>query len=143
MKCTHGAAIGQLDEDAIFYLRARGLTYAEARDMLIHAFAGEILDRVKIEPLKRGARSGCSTRSWRRTSRRSTRHDSRIAAAGRARSTSQRVRADFPILREQVHGRPLVYLDNAATTQKPAGRARRDARYYTETTPTSTAACTS
>jgi Fe-S cluster assembly protein SufD len=52
VKCTHGAAIGQLDDDAIFYLRARGLTYADARDMLIHAFAGEILDRVRIEPLK-------------------------------------------------------------------------------------------
>ena len=52
VKCTHGAAIGQLDDDAIFYLRARGLTYAEARDMLIHAFAGEILDRVQVEPLK-------------------------------------------------------------------------------------------
>jgi Fe-S cluster assembly protein SufD len=52
VKCTHGAAIGQLDEDAIFYLRARGLTYFEARDMLIHAFAGDILDRVKIESLK-------------------------------------------------------------------------------------------
>ena len=56
VKCTHGAAIGQLDEDAMFYLRARGLTFAEARDMLIHAFAGEILDRVKIEPLRTRAR---------------------------------------------------------------------------------------
>ncbi len=52
VKCTHGAAIGQLDDDAIFYLRARGLTYLEARDMLIHAFAGDILDRVKIEGLR-------------------------------------------------------------------------------------------
>ena len=52
VKCTHGAAIGQLDDDAIFYLRARGLTYFEARDMLIHAFAGDILDRVKIDSLK-------------------------------------------------------------------------------------------
>ncbi len=52
VKCTHGAAIGQLDEDAIFYLRARGLTYFEARDMLIHAFAGDILDRVKIDALR-------------------------------------------------------------------------------------------
>src|SRR5213592_3495625 len=52
VKCTHGAAIGQLDEDAIFYLRARGLTFAEARDMLIHAFAGQILERVQIEPLR-------------------------------------------------------------------------------------------
>jgi Fe-S cluster assembly protein SufD len=53
VKCTHGAAIGQLDEDALFYLRARGLTYFEARDMMIHAFAGEIIDRVQIEPLKK------------------------------------------------------------------------------------------
>jgi Fe-S cluster assembly protein SufD len=52
VKCTHGAAIGQLDEDALFYLRARGLTLQEARDMLIHAFAGDILDRVKVEPLR-------------------------------------------------------------------------------------------
>ena len=52
VKCTHGAAIGQIDEDAIFYLRARGLTFAEARDMLIHAFAGEILDRVQVDALK-------------------------------------------------------------------------------------------
>ena len=52
VKCTHGAAIGQLDDEAIFYLRARGLTYFEARDMLIHAFAGEILDRVNVAPLK-------------------------------------------------------------------------------------------
>ena len=52
VKCTHGAAIGQLDEDAIFYLRARGLTFLEARDMLIHAFAGDILDRVKVDTLK-------------------------------------------------------------------------------------------
>jgi Fe-S cluster assembly protein SufD len=57
VKCTHGAAIGQLDEDALFYLQARGLTYFEARDMLIHAFAGDILDRVQIEPLKRALES--------------------------------------------------------------------------------------
>jgi Fe-S cluster assembly protein SufD len=52
VKCTHGAAIGQLDDDAIFYLRSRGLTFFEARDLLIHAFAGEILERVRIAPLR-------------------------------------------------------------------------------------------
>jgi Fe-S cluster assembly protein SufD len=52
VKCTHGAAIGQLDEESIFYLRARGMTYAEARDMLIHAFAGQVLEGVKIAPLR-------------------------------------------------------------------------------------------
>jgi Fe-S cluster assembly protein SufD len=52
VKCTHGAAIGQLDDDAIFYLRTRGLTYAESRDMMIHAFANQILERVQIDPLR-------------------------------------------------------------------------------------------
>ena len=52
VKCTHGAAVGQLDEEAMFYLQARGLTRAEARDMLLHAFAGEVLDGLKIPALR-------------------------------------------------------------------------------------------
>jgi Fe-S cluster assembly protein SufD len=52
VKCTHGAAIGQLDEDALFYLRARGLTLAGARAMLIQAFAGDIIQRVKLPTLR-------------------------------------------------------------------------------------------
>ena len=52
VKCTHGAAIGQLDETAMFYLRSRGLGVSEARAMLVHAFAGDILNRVKIAPVR-------------------------------------------------------------------------------------------
>ncbi|MGH9330013.1 MAG: Fe-S cluster assembly protein SufD [Vicinamibacterales bacterium] len=52
VKCTHGAAIGQLDDEAMFYLQTRGLTAAEARDVLIHAFAGEILNAIKVEPVR-------------------------------------------------------------------------------------------
>jgi Fe-S cluster assembly protein SufD len=52
VKCTHGAAVGQLDEEAMFYLQARGLTRTEARDMLLHAFAGEVLEGVKIAGLR-------------------------------------------------------------------------------------------
>jgi len=52
VKCTHGAAVGQLDEEAMFYLQARGLTRTEARDMLLHAFAGEVLDGLKIPALR-------------------------------------------------------------------------------------------
>ena len=52
VKCTHGAAIGQLDDDAIFYLRSRGLGFDEARALLIHAFAEDILTRIKITPLR-------------------------------------------------------------------------------------------
>jgi Fe-S cluster assembly protein SufD len=48
VKCTHGAAIGQLDDDAMFYLRARGISEIDARNLLIHAFAAEVLDTTKI-----------------------------------------------------------------------------------------------
>ena len=52
VKCTHGAAIGQLDDDAMFYLRARGIAERDARDMLIHAFAGEILNHIAIDAVR-------------------------------------------------------------------------------------------
>ena len=52
VKCTHGAAVGQLDEEAMFYLQARGLNRAEARDMLLHAFAGEVIAGLKIPALR-------------------------------------------------------------------------------------------
>ncbi len=48
VKCTHGAAIGQLDDDALFYLRARGISEIDARNLLIHAFAAEVLETTKI-----------------------------------------------------------------------------------------------
>jgi Fe-S cluster assembly protein SufD len=52
VKCTHGATIGQLNEESIFYLRARGIGAATARRMLIHAFAGEIVERVRCAPAR-------------------------------------------------------------------------------------------
>jgi Fe-S cluster assembly protein SufD len=52
VKCTHGATVGRLDEDAIFYLRSRAISDDDARDMLITAFAGEVLERIDIDPLR-------------------------------------------------------------------------------------------
>jgi len=52
VKCTHGATVGQLDEESLFYLRARGIGHEQARAMLIHAFASDIIDRVTVEPLR-------------------------------------------------------------------------------------------
>src|ERR671924_2067399 len=46
VRCTHGATIGQLDAEAMFYLRSRGIGKNEARNLLIYAFAQDILDRV-------------------------------------------------------------------------------------------------
>jgi Fe-S cluster assembly protein SufD len=52
VRCSHGSSIGQLEEDALFYLRARGLDAAAARALLVRAFAGEILERVSAEKLR-------------------------------------------------------------------------------------------
>jgi len=52
VKCTHGATIGQLNDESIFYLRSRGIGTEMARQMLIHAFAGEIIERIKCEPAR-------------------------------------------------------------------------------------------
>jgi len=52
VKCTHGATIGQLNDESIFYLRARGIGAENARRMLIHAFAGEIIARVKHDAVR-------------------------------------------------------------------------------------------
>ena len=54
VKCTHGATIGQLNDESIFYLRTRGISQDNARRMLIHAFAGEIIERIKCEPAREG-----------------------------------------------------------------------------------------
>ena len=52
VKCTHGATVGQLNDEAIYYLRSRGIGLETAKQMLIHAFAGEIIDRVRCEPVR-------------------------------------------------------------------------------------------
>jgi Fe-S cluster assembly protein SufD len=52
VKCTHGATVGQLDEEQVFYLRTRGIDKASARQLLTYAFANEILSRIRIEPLR-------------------------------------------------------------------------------------------
>ena len=57
VRCAHGTTIGQLEEDEMFYLRSRGLDAALARKLLVHGFAGEILDGVAIEPLRDGLTS--------------------------------------------------------------------------------------
>jgi Fe-S cluster assembly protein SufD len=53
VKCSHGATIGQLDEDALFYLRSRGLDRQRARDVLVHAFGADIVGGIRLEALRR------------------------------------------------------------------------------------------
>ena len=52
VKCTHGATVGQLDQDALFYLRSRGLSLDQARQLLLHAFAADLLGHIKVEAIR-------------------------------------------------------------------------------------------
>lgn len=58
VKCNHGSTIGQLDEDAMFYLRARGIGETDARNLLVYAFASEIVDRIRIDAVREEVRRG-------------------------------------------------------------------------------------
>ncbi|MFI5252554.1 MAG: Fe-S cluster assembly protein SufD [Bacteroidota bacterium] len=52
VKCTHGAAVGQLDEEQIFYLQTRGIGLETARDLLTFAFAADVVQRIQINQLR-------------------------------------------------------------------------------------------
>jgi Fe-S cluster assembly protein SufD len=52
VRCTHGATIGQLDSEALFYLQSRGIGRADARSLLTYAFAQDIVDRIKVQGLR-------------------------------------------------------------------------------------------
>lgn len=53
VRCTHGATVGQLDSEALFYLRSRGIGREQARSLLTYAFAADALARVELEPLRK------------------------------------------------------------------------------------------
>ena len=52
VRCTHGATVGQIDEEATFYLRSRGIGHAQARSLLTYAFAADVLEHVNITPIR-------------------------------------------------------------------------------------------
>jgi Fe-S cluster assembly protein SufD len=57
VKCGHGATAGELDDDALFYLRSRGIDEHTARGLLVHAFVGEVIDRIGHEASRDAFRS--------------------------------------------------------------------------------------
>ncbi|MGD1156764.1 MAG: Fe-S cluster assembly protein SufD [Terriglobia bacterium] len=52
VKCTHGATVGQIDAEAVFYLRSRGIAADEAKSLLTYAFANDVMERIKFQPLR-------------------------------------------------------------------------------------------
>lgn len=57
VKCSHGATVGQIDEDAMFYLRTRGINREEATILLMYAFAYEVIEKIKVKPLREQIRA--------------------------------------------------------------------------------------
>lgn len=53
VKCAHGATVGQIDEESLFYLRSRGLSEAHAHGVMTYAFAAQALKRISLEPMRR------------------------------------------------------------------------------------------
>jgi Fe-S cluster assembly protein SufD len=51
VRCTHGATVGQLDPEQLFYLRSRGLAEGAARSLLTYAFGAELIDRIPVPSL--------------------------------------------------------------------------------------------
>ena len=52
VRCTHGATLGQVDREQLFYLMARGLSHAEAERLIVRGFFQDVLDRVELEPVR-------------------------------------------------------------------------------------------
>jgi Fe-S cluster assembly protein SufD len=53
VKCSHGATVGQLEEEELFYLLTRGLPDNLARNLLTYGFAEEIINKIEVEPVKK------------------------------------------------------------------------------------------
>ncbi len=65
VKCAHGATVGRLDDDAVFYLRSRGLSDASARNLLTYAFGAEIVERIPVPSLRRTLEATLMTQTTR------------------------------------------------------------------------------
>ena len=119
VKCAHGATVGELDRNALFYLESRGVTPDEARGLLTRAFVADALDRIG----ERGVREAFYA-------------DAEAGSPGRRAGSMDAVLAtrpldwlaDFPAIPEG-----WAYLDSAATAQKPKAVIDAIARAYGET----------
>ncbi len=66
VKCSHGATVSQLDAEEVFYLQSRGLNAADARNLLIDSFAGEVIGQIPVDSLRKMLSRcvGCRMDSW-------------------------------------------------------------------------------
>ena len=121
VQCGHGATVTEIDHNHLFYLMARGIDEKTARGLLVKAFVAEVIEELEDEALVEALEAMHRRLACRRTGRLTWTRKSRTRP-----TTSRRSAADFPILSREVYGKPLVYLDNGASAQKPQVVHRRD-----------------
>ena len=109
--CAHGATVGELDDEQLFYLNSRGIAMDKAREILIKAFLEDIVIQSVDEPLHdfifNEANTGLSSIIKKMKSLNNDKYD------------VNKIKAQFPALNRTVWDKPLVYLDSAASMQKP------------------------
>ena len=103
VKCSHGATVGQMDSEAILYMRQRAASEAQARRLQIEGLRGRCRTPLRHRTAVRGGDGGGGCQ----TGKIITMFD------------VEKIRGEFPILGREVYGKPLVYLDSGATAQKP------------------------
>ena len=62
VRCSHGATVGQVDRDQLFYLMSRGLSANEAERLIVRGFFAEALDRIEREPVREALATALETR---------------------------------------------------------------------------------
>ena len=132
LKCSHGATVGQLDEEAIFYLASRGIGPAQSRRILTYGFAEAVLalaPDTRIREYMSGLVREKLTRP-RPIRRLRGRRMSPDNTSPIDDAEATRLRSQFPAINQEVRGKPLVYLDNAATSQKPQAVIDAISDYY-------------
>ena len=122
--CGHGATVGALDADELFYLQTRGIPRDEAEAMLLEAFGAEAIERIASPEIAAG--DNLASEKVAGDEERPT-----MSAHPAAPYDLEAIRAEFPILSERPYGQPLVYLDNAASAQKPRAVLDRLNHFYT------------
>ena len=167
VKCTHGATIGQIEENALFYLRSRGIDERSARKLLLMAFANECLDRMKEESVRNHVEGLINSHLFAMANRQARCESWAVARAreeiGRKldelpqtafpgsrvhQCTNvgfdvEKARRDFPILQKKVYGQSAGLSGQRRDIAEAAAGDRRDLALLRErTTPTSIAACT-
>ena len=101
VKCSHGATVGRIDDEQMFYLRSRGIDQQAAQKMIIYAFAAELTEALDDGLLKQQVLARIGQR----------------LPEAKHEFSPEKVRADFPVLTREVNGLPLAYLDSAASAQ--------------------------